>query len=68
MKDRALWMVAEHRSDYSSVTAVAKAVADQLGIEKETVRKGVFRPTSTPDACPRRLVDLVHSITGRANA
>ncbi len=36
-------MVAEHRSDYPSVTAVAKAVADQLGIGKETVRRWVVQ-------------------------
>lgn len=43
LKDRALRMVAEHRADYSSVTAVAKAVADQLGIGKETVRRWVVQ-------------------------
>lgn len=31
-------MVAEHRADYGSTTAVAKAVADQLGIGRETIR------------------------------
>jgi transposase-like protein len=36
-------MVAEHRADYSSVTAVAKAVADQLGLGKETVRRWVVQ-------------------------
>jgi hypothetical protein len=39
LEDRALRMVAEHRADYSSTTAVAKVVADQLGIGKETVRR-----------------------------
>ena len=43
LKDRALRMVAEHRSDYPSVTAVAKAVADQLGIGKETVPRWVVQ-------------------------
>lgn len=43
LKDRALRMVAEHRSDYPSVTAVAKAVADQLGVGKETVRRWVVQ-------------------------
>ena len=43
LKDRALRMVAEHRSDYPSVTAVSKAVADQLGIGKETVRRWVVQ-------------------------
>ena len=43
LKDRALRMVAEHRADYGSTTAVAKAVADQLGIGKETVRRWVIQ-------------------------
>ena len=43
LKDRALRMVAEHRADYGSTTAVAKAVADQLGIGKETVRRWVVQ-------------------------
>jgi transposase len=43
LKDRALRMVAEHRADYHSTTAVAKAVADQLGIGKETVRRWVVQ-------------------------
>lgn len=43
LKDRALRMVSEHRTDYSSTTAVAKAVADQLGIGKETVRRWVVQ-------------------------
>ncbi|GGA75371.1 hypothetical protein GCM10011490_27670 [Pseudoclavibacter endophyticus] len=36
-------MVAEHRSDYPSMTADSKAVADQLGIGKETVRRWVVQ-------------------------
>ena len=43
LKDRALRMVAEHRADYGSTTAVAKAVADQVGIGKETVRRWVVQ-------------------------
>jgi len=43
LKDRARRMVAEHRADYGSTTAVAKAVADQLGIGKETVRRWVVQ-------------------------
>lgn len=43
LKDRALRIVAEHRGDYSSITAVSKAVADQLGIGKETVRRWVVQ-------------------------
>lgn len=43
LKDRALRMVADHRADYGSTTAVATAVADQLGIGKETVRRWVVQ-------------------------
>lgn len=32
-------MVAEHRGDFSSLTAVSQVVADQLGLGKETVRR-----------------------------
>jgi len=39
VKERAVRMVAEHRSDYSSLTAVAQVVAEQLGLGKETVRR-----------------------------
>lgn len=39
MRERALNMVAEHRKDYSSMTAVCQAVADKLGIGQETVRR-----------------------------
>lgn len=36
-------MVAEHRADYSSVTAVSKVVAVQLGLGRETVRRWVVQ-------------------------
>lgn len=32
VKERAVQMVAEHRSDYSSLTAVAQVVAEHLGL------------------------------------
>jgi transposase-like protein len=32
-------MVAEHQQDYPSVTAAAQAVAKQLGLGRETVRR-----------------------------
>lgn len=43
LKDRALRLVAEHQADYSSVTAVSKVVADQLGLGRETVRRCVLQ-------------------------
>ena len=36
-------MVAEHRADYSSTTAVAKVVAHQRGIGKQNVRRWVVQ-------------------------
>lgn len=39
LKERAVRMVAEHRGDFSSLTAVSQVVADQLGLGKETVRR-----------------------------
>jgi len=39
VKERAIRMVAEHRGDYRSLTAVAQVVAEQLGLGKETVRR-----------------------------
>jgi len=42
-KARALRMVAEHQQDYSSVTAVCQAVAKQLGLGRETVRRWVVQ-------------------------
>lgn len=39
IRARAVRLVAEHRSDYPSLTAAAAAVARQLGLGKETVRR-----------------------------
>jgi len=39
LKARALRLVAEHQQDYPSQTAVALAVAKQLGLGRETVRR-----------------------------
>ena len=41
VKARAVRMVAEHQQDYPSVTAAAAAVAKQLGLGRETVRRWV---------------------------
>ena len=41
LKDRAVRMVLEHREDYSSTTAASQAVAKQLGLGRETVRRWV---------------------------
>lgn len=52
LKERALRMVAEHQGDYSSVTAVSKVVADQLGLGKETVRRWVVQAEIDADNRP----------------
>ena len=39
IRARAVRLVAEHRGDYPSLTAAAAAVARQLGLGKETVRR-----------------------------
>lgn len=41
VKARAVRMVVEHQQDYPSVTAAAAAVAKQLGLGRETVRRWV---------------------------
>jgi transposase len=41
VKARAVRMVQEHQQDYPSVTAAAQAVAKQLGLGRETVRRWV---------------------------
>ena len=43
LKARAIRMVAEHQEDYPSVTAAARAVAKQLGLGRETVRRWVVQ-------------------------
>jgi transposase len=39
LRARAVRMVAEHQQDYPSVTAAAQAVAKQLGLGREAVRR-----------------------------
>jgi transposase len=39
IKERALRMFAEHRSDYPSDTALAEAVAKKVGVGRETARR-----------------------------
>lgn len=65
LKARAVRMVAEHRQDYPSMTAVQEVVARQLGVGKASVQRwvrqaeidGGSRPgvTSTEHAEIRRL-------------
>lgn len=39
VKERALRMIADHRQDYPSDTALAEAVAGKVGVGRETVRR-----------------------------
>jgi transposase len=43
VKARALRMVADHRSDYPSETALAEAVASKVGVGRETVRRWIIQ-------------------------
>lgn len=43
LRDRALRLIADHQADYPSVTAAVTAVAKQLGLGRETVRRWVVQ-------------------------
>ena len=43
VKERALRLLAEHRQDYPSDTALAVAVATKLGLGRETVRRWLIQ-------------------------
>ena len=43
LRERAVRLVREHQDQYSSTTAAAQAVARQLGLGKETVRRWVVQ-------------------------
>jgi transposase len=43
VKARAVRLVTEHRGEYPSLTAAAEAVAKQLGLGRETVRRWVVQ-------------------------
>ncbi len=43
LRARAVRMVLEHQQDYPSLTAAALAVAKQLGLGRETVRRWVVQ-------------------------
>jgi transposase-like protein len=43
VKARALRMVADHRGDYPSETALAEAVASKVGVGRETVRRWIIQ-------------------------
>jgi len=41
LKDRAVRLVTEHQQEYASLTAACEAVARQVGVGKESVRRWV---------------------------
>ena len=43
LKERAVRLVLDHREEYSSLTAASAAVARQLGLGRETVRRWVVQ-------------------------
>lgn len=43
LRDRAVRLVTEHQQEYPSLTAAAEAVARQLGVGKESVRRWVIQ-------------------------
>ena len=43
LRDRAVRLVREHRSEYPSLTAASAAVARQVGVDHESVRRWVLQ-------------------------
>lgn len=52
VKERALRMFVEHRSDYPSDTALAEAVANKLGVGRETARRWLVQADVNAGARP----------------
>ena len=52
IKERALRMFAEHRSDYPSDTALAEAVAKKVGVGRETARRWLVQADVNAGARP----------------
>lgn len=52
VKARALRMIAEHRGDYPSDTALAVAVAGKIGVGRETVRRWLVQADIDAGARP----------------
>lgn len=52
LRERAVRMVREHQQDYPSVTAASKAVAERLGLGRESVRRWVAQAEIDAGAKP----------------
>ena len=57
VKERALRMLAEHRSDYPSDTALAEAVAKKVGVGRETARRWLIQADVNAGARPGVIED-----------
>jgi transposase-like protein len=55
LRDRAVRLVRERRSEYSSLTAASAAVARQVGVGDESVRRWVLQADSSPEEGVARL-------------
>jgi transposase-like protein len=52
VRERALRMLADHRQDYPSDTALAEAVATKVGVGRETVRRWLVQADINAGARP----------------
>jgi transposase len=52
VKERALRMLADHRQDYPSDTALAEAVAKKVGVGRETARRWLVQADVNAGARP----------------
>jgi transposase len=57
VRERALRMIADHRADYPSDTALAVALASKLGVGRETVRRWLVQVDVNAGARPGRTSD-----------
>jgi len=57
VKERTLRMFADHRSDYPSDTALAEAVAKQVGVGRETARRWLVQADINAGARPGTTTD-----------
>ena len=56
LRARAVRLVTEHRSEYPTLTAAVQAVAKQVGVGKESVRRWVAQAEIESGARPGRFI------------
>ncbi len=64
LKARAVRLVAEHQQEYPSLTAAAAAVAKQLGVGKESVRRWVIQDHGTRDGVTTQESEEIKRLKG----